>query len=113
MLFKEQPTDPWTDFDFILVEAMQILEDETCSQCGNPIWICRNENAHSIGFKVKTATCFATAELERWQEKEEKKNTKKKKYGQYPYTVPYSYDGSDMPSRIEFYRGLMAQDEVE
>jgi hypothetical protein len=92
---------------------MQILEDETCQQCGNPIWVCRNEFAHNVGFKVKEAKCYATAELEKWQEKEEKKNSKKKKYGTYPYTVPYTYDGSEMPSRLDFYRSLAEQHKVE
>lgn len=92
---------------------MQILEDETCGQCGNPIWVCRNESAGNVGFKVKEATCFATAELERWQEKEEKKKSKKKKHGSYPYTVAYTYDGSDMPSRRQFYEYLAEQHAVE
>jgi hypothetical protein len=113
LLFKEQPNDPWTDIDFLLVEAMQILEDETCGQCGNPIWICRNEGAANVGFKVKTATCFADAELEKWREKEDKKKSKKKTYGAYPYTVPYTYDGSDLPSRAQFYKNMAEKHEVE
>jgi hypothetical protein len=92
---------------------LQILEDETCKQCGNPIWICRNESATNVGFKVKTATCFAEAELQRWQEKEEKKKSSKKAHGQYPYTIAYTYDNSDMPSRISFYKSLMEKDKVE
>ncbi len=92
---------------------MQILEDETCQQCGNPIWVCRNENANNVGFKVKEATCFATAELDRWQEKEDKKNSKKKKHGSYPYTVAYTYDDGDMPSRMEFYRFMADKHKVE
>lgn len=97
----------------MLVEAMQILEDETCQQCGNPIWICRNESAANVGFKIKMSTCFATAELEKWHEKEDKKKTKKKTYGTYPYAVPYSYDGSDLPSRAQFYKSMAEKDEVE
>lgn len=92
---------------------MQILEDETCKQCGNPIWICRNESAHNVGFKVKIATCFADAELEKWREKEEKKKNKKKSHGQYPYTVAYTYDGTDFPSRLQFYKSLSDSGAVE
>jgi hypothetical protein len=106
MLFREQPTDPWVEFDFLLVEAIQILEDETCRECGNPIWICRNEDAHNVGFKVKTNKCFAVAELEKWQERKDKQKTKKKEYGESPYVVPYTYDGSPLPTRAEFYQGL-------
>jgi hypothetical protein len=106
MLFHEQPTDPWTSFDFILLEAYHTLQEETCGECGNPIWVCRNEDATNVGFKVKTSKCFAKAELERWQEKEDKKNSKKKSYGEYPYTVAYTYDGGDLPTRNSYYRGM-------
>lgn len=112
-MFRDQPSDPWTDFDFLLIEAMQILEDETCKDCGNPIWICRNEDAGNIGFKIKTATCFAKAELDRWQEKEDKKTSSKKKYGQYPYIVAYTYDNSEMPTRAQFYRSWAEKNTVE
>lgn len=113
MLFHEQPTEPWNEFDFLLVEALQILEDETCSECGNPIWVCRNESASSIGFKVKTSTCFAKAELDRWHEREEKNKSKRKRHGQSQYVVAYSYDGSPMPSRKSFYSDLMNKDKIE
>lgn len=99
--------------DFLLVEAMQILEDETCPECGSPIWVCRNEFASNIGFKVRTSICYARAELERWQEQEEKKKSSKKDYGVSPYTVPYTYDGSAMPSRMQFYKDFSEKDKVE
>ena len=92
---------------------MQILEDETCKQCGSPIWVCRNDSADNVGFKIKEAKCYATAELEKWQEKEDKKKSKRKKYGTYPYTVAYTYDDSPMPSRMSFYKSLMEKDAVE
>ena len=92
---------------------MQILEDETCNECGNPIWVCRNESASNVGFKVKTATCFAKAELDRWNEREDKKKSAKKRYGEYPYVVAYTYDGSDVPSRMQFYKDLIEKHKVE
>lgn len=97
----------------MLVEAMQMLEEETCNECGNPIWICRNETAANVGFKIKIATCFAKAELDRWNEKEEKRKTSQKRHGQYPYIVAYTYDGSEMPSRMQFYREMAEKHKVE
>jgi hypothetical protein len=111
MLFQEQPTDPWTRFDFLLLEAYQILQDETCADCGSPIWICRNESASNVGFKIKTSRCFAKAELEKWQEREEKRKGSKKKYGESPYVIPYTYDDTPLPSRSSFYRNL--SDKIE
>jgi hypothetical protein len=94
----------------MLVEALQILEDETCSECGNPIWICRNEEAPNLGFKIKMTRCFAKGELERWQEKQEKKKSKKTP-GEMPYIVSYTYDDGPMPSRNSYYKGL--SDKIE
>ena len=106
MLFHEQPADEWTRYDYLLLEAYQILQDETCSHCGNPIWICRNEFAANVGFKIKTAVCFAKAELDRHQEAQEKKKSKQKRYGEQDYVVAYTYDNSDMPSRMSYYSAL-------
>jgi hypothetical protein len=94
----------------MLVEALQILEDETCSECGNPIWICRNEEAPNLGFKIKMTRCFAKGELERWQEKQDKKKSKKTP-GEMPYIVSYTYDDGPMPSRNSYYKGL--SDKIE
>ena len=109
MLFHEQPDLPWTKFDFLLLEAYQMLQDETCSMCGSPIWICRNEYASNVGFKIKSAKCFAKAELDKHQEREEKKNKKNKKYGQQDYIVPYTYDGAELPTRMSYFNSLAQQ----
>jgi hypothetical protein len=106
MIFHEQPMDSWNKFDFLLLEAYQMLEDETCNECGSPIWICRNEEAANVGFKVKIAKCFAKAELDRWHEQQEKKKSKQKNHGEYPYAVAYTYDDGPMPTRMEYYKGL-------
>jgi len=44
---------------------------------------------------------------------EDKKQTKAKRHGQYPYTVAYTYDGSDMPSRQQFFQQLAEKHEVK
>jgi hypothetical protein len=111
MLFHEQPSDPWVPFDFLLLEAYQSLEDETCNECGNPIWVCRNEEASNVGFKIKTGRCFAKAELDKWLERDAKKN-KKKSYGETPYIVAYTYDGGPMPTRRSYLQSLMEKDSV-
>lgn len=113
MLFHEQPSDPWVRFDFLLLEAYQMLQEETCNECGNPIWVCRNEEANNVGFKVKVAKCFAKAELDKWYEKEEKKKSNKKSYGEYPYVVAYTYDEGPFPTRMEYYQSLAGRDTIE
>jgi hypothetical protein len=112
MLFHEQPSDPWVPFDFLLLEAYQTLEDETCNECGNPVWVCRNEEASNVGFKIKTGRCFGKAELDKWMEKDSKKKTTKKSYGEYPYIVAYTYDNGPLPSRSDYFQSLAARDSV-
>lgn len=111
MLFHEQPTDPWVPFDFLLLEAYQTLQEEICGECGNPIWICRNDEASNVGFKIKITKCYAKAELEQWQDKQGKKESNNKNFGEIPYVVPYTYDESPMPTRDSYYRSL--SDKVE
>ncbi|MGK3946948.1 hypothetical protein ABK046_52350, partial [Streptomyces caeruleatus] len=73
----------------MLVEALQILEDETCAECGNPIWVCRNDEAPNVGFKIKMTRCYAKAELDRWREKQDKKKAKPSP-GEMPYIVSFT-----------------------
>lgn len=113
MIFHTQPNEPWKEFDFLLLEAYQIMKDETCQDCGNPIWVCRNEGASNVGFKIKTTKCYGKAELEKWHEKQEKSKSKKRRYGETPYVVPYTYDGSEMPSRRSYYEYLIQANAVE
>jgi hypothetical protein len=112
MLFHEQPSDPWVPFDFLLLEAFQTLEDETCNECGNPVWVCRNEDASNVGFKIKIGRCFGKAELDKWMEKDSKKKTSKKTYGEYPYIVSYTYDNGPLPSRSDYLQSLASRDSV-
>lgn len=95
----------------MLVEAMQILQDETCNECGNPIWICRNEDAANVGFKIKISKCYAKAEMDKWQDKQSKNDSKKKAFGELPYTIAYTYDEGPMPTRNSYYQSL--SDKIE
>ena len=77
--------------------------------CGSPVWICRNEYAANVGFKIKSAKCFAKTELDKHQDREEKKNKKNKKYGEQEYIVPYTYDGGELPSRMSYLNAMMQE----
>lgn len=106
MIFHEQPTDPWIPFDFKLLEAFQMLEDETCPLCNKPIWLCRSEDPN-LQFKVLDAVCFADRELKLKEDarnkKTQKDSEKRKEFGKYYYTVPYMVNNSELPSRKAFY----------
>jgi len=103
MIFYVQPTDPWESYDFKLLEAYQILQDETCSMCGQPIWVCRSTSSN-IRIKVRKTQCNVTAELEKKQQADEKSKARKLKPGEYYYTMVDTYDGDFLPTREAFYK---------
>lgn len=109
MIFHEQPTEEWSSFDFRLVEAYQILQDETCPSCGNPIWICRSTN-DNVRFKIEKTTCFAEREYKMW---EERKRKRKKDWEPDPgdqwYPLAVTIDGGLLPSREDYYKELAAK----
>lgn len=103
-LTDKDPSEGWSREDKKLAIALTILEKETCSKCGQPIWICRSSDKNLL-FKVRKTTCYATAEYE----KEQKNNEKRKvvlKPGEYMYVLPYMLDGSNLPSRRAYLDSL-------
>lgn len=115
MIFHEQPTDPWLPFDFKLLEAFQMLQDETCPKCGHPVWLCRS-TSNNVAFKVQTATCYAekaqlAAEDSKKSKKEKADSKDRAKWGQYTYVVPYNPPNADgpLPTRREFYEEQAAR----
>lgn len=107
MIFYVQPTDPWTQYDFKLLEAYQILQDETCPNCGQPVWLCRTSDSN-VNVKVRKAQCHVTAAIQKKQEADEK-GKRKLKPGEYYYPVIETIDGSELPTREDY---LRAQQEI-
>jgi len=112
MLFYEQPGDPWTPYDFKILEAYQILQDEICSMCGNPVWVCRSSSNH-VAFKVRETTCYATrAQAEAVDAKKPQndraKAKERKTWGVSTYSVAFVPPnvGGELPTRKEYYDSL-------
>lgn len=99
-----QPDEPWTDADKKLMLAWTILERETCSECNQPLWICRSED-NNLGFSVRKGMCYAKKEVEEWQKKPAGKNIKA---GEVPYVVPVKvYDKTkSFPRRSDYFKQL-------
>jgi hypothetical protein len=94
----KQPTDPWSVADKKLALAWTILQKETCRECGQPLWICRSNNVN-LYFSVQTDTCYAKAELDRW----EAKPNRKAKPGESAYIVPdMRSDDGKLPTRKQY-----------
>ena len=99
-----QPDDPWDTTDKKIAVAVHILNKQTCPQCGQPLWICRSDDAN-VDFVVKTATCYATQALEKARAKRTK--TKKElKPGEFEYVEPKMLFGKPFPTRADWLENL-------
>lgn len=121
MIFHEQPTDPWTPYDFKLIEAYQILQDELCPKCGHPIWLCRS-SSNRVEFKAQAAYCSGERALKEKEynsasQEERKKVTKSERarWGEFFYTTPFTPPNVEggLPTRTEFYQELAGNRTVE
>lgn len=108
-----QPNSPWESLDFKLIEAYQIMQDEICPNCGQPVWLCRSDDERIL-WKVDNDVCYATRALEeqRWERdnagKKKDQKTKKdmKNWGRIDYPVAWSPEhlGGILPGRADYYK---------
>lgn len=102
LLTDKDPSESWSRADKKLAIAYTILNRETCSKCGQPLWICRSTNK-DLTFKPLKDKCFAAEEFEKYSESKNGKNLKK---GEYVYVVPQMSGGAPLPSRREYFESL-------
>lgn len=97
-----QPRSNWDELDFLLFEAFDIYEDENVE--GIPAWMRYRTDGGAL-FTVDTGIDAATAVLDEW----DKKNEKKKKPGQYRFPVMVDMNGERRDvgglDRDSFYTG--------
>lgn len=101
--------------DYKLLEAYQIMDDETCGQCGNPIWLCRS-TSNDIEWTVQSSTCYATKRVEEKRDSKRDKDHKAKAkeradwgVSEYPtprVIKPRAEKGATMPTRADYYESL-------
>ena len=108
MVFHDQPTDPWIDMDFLLLEAYQIMQDEVCSRCGNPVWLCRS-SSNTFRFTVETVICHAERALKEYddlqlpRESREKDNKVKAEWGLVKFAKPTPWEKEvELPTRRDY-----------
>lgn len=107
MIMREQPTAPWDEFDFLCLEAHEIVLRERCGQCGLPRWICHNDD-EDIQFKPVEETCFAKKELQQKDENDQKAPGYVAEKGVTLRPEPFTYSKTpfDGVMREAYYRGL-------
>lgn len=95
ILGLRDPRSKWTAEDHSAAIAYQIVSDETCPECGKPVWICRSGN-QNIDFKVMVDVCYVS--------KAKETSKKKLKPGEFLYVRPEMRGERPMPSREDYYR---------
>lgn len=92
----------WNELNSRLKVSYATLQDETCPGCGLPIWLGHSTD-REIQFKIKTATCYACAKLERERDADAKRESKKgavKSFGRTKYVVFDRDESGPVPTRI-------------
>ena len=113
MVYGTSAIGDWDKKDRNLLEAYQILDDERCSECGNPVWICRNPDSN-VQFTVKSDVCYGKRAFEEkntdWSQfKNAKEKSKaRSKLGVIEYPQAFTLDEGPLPTRREYYEALAA-----
>lgn len=114
MIFQEQPTEPWTKYDFLFLEAYQIIKNETCPKCGHPIWLCRSDS-NTFDWEVRDYVCAADRALRAKEYKRTNGKTAKpspeerREWGREYYAIPEPHKDAgftELPTRRDFYNSL-------
>lgn len=129
VMFNQRPkskTD-WSVFDVKLLEAYEVLEEQTCQFCGQPRWVCdAREDANWFTFKMTVAFCKGKQVKDAWEEKEQELRSKKEprsqlKHGEFAQLTP-EVDGGfiypdkkpgDRPDRAGWLNELEARQKAE
>lgn len=116
MILMEDPSEPWRLLDYQLIEALQIMEDETCPQCGGPVWHCRSKDP-DIKWPVQRDVCLSTRATDerQWRKNNPKKTPSKEdrdEWGSILYAKPemIEYPGEEkreLPTREDYYKSLV------
>lgn len=102
ILRKSKLRHTFSEMDFLIAEAVTLLEGERCAQCGLPKWICQS-NDPDIEIDLVKEECNAVRKKAKREEKDQKdkKDTAGVAYGFEPYT----HSGTPLEQfREPFYR---------
>ena len=104
MLFQEQPDKKWRKHDFLLIEALQIMEQERCGQCGLPRWMCHDETG-KVQFRIEEDLCIVKRDIEIKNEQDQESGGKNHGISLQP--EPFYVNGGDpISTRDAYYETL-------
>lgn len=103
----------WLPLDYVLAEAIFILDNEKCSGCQLPIWHAFSEDSSSVDYETEEHTCYACQYLEgeRKKVKVEKPGTSLSVKVVHPNWA--MDEPGDLPTRGDYYERLHLQAEAD
>lgn len=109
MLFQEQPGKKWRKHDFLLIEALEIMESERCGQCGLPRWQCHDETG-DIQFRITEDVCVVKRDID--IKNEESSKAEAKNHGVSLLPEPFYVNGGDpVTLRDAYYEAVKKRQE--
>lgn len=112
LLLHRQPNTPWEPIDFALLEALQILDQEVCNGCGNPIWLCEYPE-RDVQMKAHRRVCRGQQAIRERQnalikdsEKKKQDSKDRSEWGVQWYSKPEldpQSDFDELPTRRDAY----------
>lgn len=102
-MFNQRPKAKveWSVYDVKLLEAYEMLEEQTCNFCGQPRWICdAREDANWFTFRIDVGFCKGKQIQDEWDAKEQKMRNKEQSQlrdGEFRQLVPHVDGGFQYP----------------
>lgn len=94
----------------MLAMSLTLLDEETCTSCGTPVWIGHSTDSEIV-FDVKSTVCYGCAELEK--DRDNRKGKKARK-GDIRYVQARNvWEGKPLPSRHDAYVQMSKDEEGE
>ena len=127
VMFNQRPKEKpqWSVYDVKLLEAYEILEEQTCGFCGQPRWVCdAREDANWFTFKADVGFCKGKQVKDQWESAERKLNQKEKSQlqdGEFLQLKPHVDGGflypdkrpADRPDRAGWLKELEAREKAD
>jgi len=89
----------WTDWDYALIKAYQVIEDMTSGSSGQLMWLAQSARVH---WDVEARTDFADAAVQREREKRGTPKPGEELFATNPHVAP----GEEMPTMLEWLEDL-------
>lgn len=101
MLLGADNRKRWSKLDVLVMQAYQIVEEERCSQCGLPRYLCHSDDPR-LQVRIKEDSCYAKQEVDKYEEGRKEGSKSGSAYPEF-----YTTDGTPLTDfRALYYKQL-------